>query len=583
MTIKKKLYGAGLIFFIAFISFAAVNTYHLKQIKQDFSKVKDYSIKGKVALLEINRDVNYVSRLTRNIMLGSDYEKDLKKLKERIKSIEDAYTRLENTALHASEAQLIQRAKKSSLDFVYDGLRHVQKLRTVPADERHLSYADYNKTATPLAIKSRETFPKVIELKNNQTDAGLAHVQSSINSQLMLNYFGTPVLLSFISVIFLILARAIGTPVKQLRVMAEAISQGDLDVRINLKSRDEMRALAEAMNEMANALGKKAELAVAISKGDLTRDVEIYSDKDRLGYAYQEMFESLNNSLAMVNSASNQIDMKASEVEQASQALSQGATQSAASLEQISSSLSELSSQTNLNADNAKQVNNLSSEAKKVAQEGNNKMNQMVSAMDEIRESSQRITNIIKVIDEIAFQTNLLALNAAVEAARAGQHGKGFAVVAEEVRNLASRSAKAAAETSELIAGSAEKTRNGADIAEETSKFLQRILQSVSKVSDLAEEIALASSEQAEGISQINQGLGQIDSVVQQNTATAEQSASAAEELSSQASDLNNMLSRFHLKQQGSEVYSKQGRNHTPIRAGFGGKDNQLALDITSA
>lgn len=583
MTIKKKLYGAGLIFFIAFISFAAVNTYHLKQIKQDFSKVKDYSIKGKVALLEINRDVNYVSRLTRNIMLGSDYEKDLIKLKERIKSIEDAYTRLENTALHASEAQLIQRAKKSSLDFVYDGLRHVQKLRTVPADERHLSYTDYNKTATPLAIKSRETFPKVIELKNNQTDAGLAHVQSSINSQLMLNYFGTPVLLSFISVIFLILARAIGTPVKQLRVMAEAISQGDLDVRINLKSRDEMRALAEAMNEMANALGKKAELAVAISKGDLTRDVEIYSDKDRLGYAYQEMFESLNNSLAMVNSASNQIDMKASQVEQASQALSQGATQSAASLEQISSSLSELSSQTNLNADNAKQVNNLSSEAKKVAQEGNNKMNQMVSAMDEIRESSQRITNIIKVIDEIAFQTNLLALNAAVEAARAGQHGKGFAVVAEEVRNLASRSAKAAAETSELIAGSAEKTRNGADIAEETSKFLQRILQSVSKVSDLAEEIALASSEQAEGISQINQGLGQIDSVVQQNTATAEQSASAAEELSSQASDLNNMLSRFHLKQQGSEVYSEQGRNHTPIRAGFGGKDNQLALDITSA
>lgn len=556
MTIKKKLYGAGLIFFIAFISFAGVNTYQLKQIKQEFSEVKDYSVEGKIALLEINRDVNYVSRLTRNIMLGSNYEKDLKKLEARIKSIEDAYERLENTALSASEKQLIQSAKKSSLAFVNDGLRHVRELRSVPSSERHLSYADYGRTATPLAVKSRETFPKVIELKNRQTDDGLAHVQSSINLQLMLNYFGAPALLAFISIIFVLLARAIGSPVKQLTVMAEAISHGDLDVRMNLNSKDEMRNLAEAMNEMAKALGKKAELAVAISKGDLTRDVEIYSDKDRLGYAYQEMFESLNESLSMVSSASHHIDLKASQVEQASQALSQGATQSAASLQQISSSLSELSSQTNHNADNATEVNNLSTEAKSAAEKGNDKMAHMVSAMEEIRESGQRITNIIKVIDEIAFQTNLLALNAAVEAARAGQHGKGFAVVAEEVRNLASRSAKAASETSELIAGSAEKTQNGADIAEETSKSLQEILQSVSKVSDLAEEIALASNEQAEGISQINQGLGQIDSVIQQNTATAEQSASAAEELSSQASDLNNMLSRFRLHQHATKGYS---------------------------
>ncbi len=348
------------------------------------------------------------------------------------------------------------------------------------------------------------------------------------------------------------IANVISRPLQNVVTIIKGIAKGDFSTKLTADSKDETGMIIRAMGTMVANLNSKAELANKIANKDLRDDVELASDRDSLGHSLQAMTDNLNQVINEINVAAEQIASGSGQVADASQALSQGATEQAASLEQITSSMTEMASQTKNNAENAGQANNLAEETREAAQRGHGQMQDMVTAMGEISQSGQSISKIIKTIDEIAFQTNLLALNAAVEAARAGRHGKGFAVVAEEVRNLAARSAKAAKETAELIEGSVEKTNNGSEIANRTADALDEIVTSVGKVTDLVAEIAAASSEQAEGIGQVNIGISQVDQVTQQNTANAEEGASAAEELSSQAEQLKEMMSCFRIKGQAS-------------------------------
>ncbi|MGL4943376.1 MAG: methyl-accepting chemotaxis protein [Thermoguttaceae bacterium] len=334
------------------------------------------------------------------------------------------------------------------------------------------------------------------------------------------------------------------------RLMQDLSGQGEIQVTVPsslLERSDETGKLSQAMNGVIHDYQAVAGLASTLASGDWRTDVHIKSDKDTMNISLKQMIESVRGVLAQVETAVGRVTTGASQMAEASESLSQGATESAASIEEISASMREIGGQTTSNAKNATEANKLAKQTNDSAVSGQNMMRQMVQSMETITQNSQEIQKVVKVIDDISFQTNLLALNAAVEAARAGQHGKGFAVVAEEVRNLASRSAKAASETTQMIENNSKQIHEGAGIASRTADMLNGIVFEATKVANLIGEIAVASNEQAQGVSQVAQGLNQIDAVTQQNTASAEETASVSNEMSAQVTQLQKLISQFKI------------------------------------
>ena len=294
-------------------------------------------------------------------------------------------------------------------------------------------------------------------------------------------------------------------------------------------------------------LSDAVDLAEKVAHGHLNNHIEVRS-QDEVGHLLQslkEMQSNLSKLVSEVRRGSDGVATASAEIAQGNHDLSARTEQQASALEETAASMEELGSTVKQNADNARQANQLAQNASTVAIKGGEVVGEVVETMKGINESSRKISDIISVIDGIAFQTNILALNAAVEAARAGEQGRGFAVVASEVRSLAGRSADAAKEIKSLIGTSVERVEQGTALVDQAGITMKEVVDSIRRVTDIVGEISAASAEQSNGVSQVGEAVSHMDQATQQNAALVEQMAASASSLKSQAHDLVQVVSAF--------------------------------------
>lgn len=493
-------------------------------------------------------DVSF-QRLRINLLKILTDSNNTETYKEKIQTLSDTmnsmFTSYEETISQAEDRKLYEQLGKDKEGFD-NALKEVMSaVEASQMDEaKSIILGDAQTTADTLQTSFDNLFQYNSDAAADKSKSNDQLASSSIITMIIIIITGV-----FLAIVLgLIISRMISKPINIMVTAADKLALGDVNANVEVYSKDETGSLADSFRRMITNIRSQAITAEKIAGGDLTVDVSINSDNDLLGKKLHEMVEKNNEVLSSIAVASDLVAAGAKQMSDASIALSQGATEQASSVEELTSSLEEISVQTKINAENANKANELAEIAKNNAMDGNSQMKEMQKAMEEINISSENISKIIKVIDEIAFQTNILALNAAVEAARAGQHGKGFAVVAEEVRNLAARSANAAKETTDMIEGSIRKVEVGTKFANETAQALNRIVEDVSKATSLVSDIAIASNEQAAAIEQVNQGIMQVSQVIQTNSATSEESAAASEELAGQAEVLKESVSKFSLK-----------------------------------
>jgi methyl-accepting chemotaxis protein len=367
-------------------------------------------------------------------------------------------------------------------------------------------------------------------------------------------------LLAVMCIVLVFLVRRISgklaTPVVGAAARLMELSSGNLTPfqaqPVNTKEINDLQAAAQStVNELNAYITNIDETLSRIASSDIGFEVtqDYVGDFAAIKVAMNRIIDALNGSLKSIGTVSGEVYNISQQVSSSAQALAQGATEQASSVEELLATINGISSQVNDTAEHATEANSEADDVRTQITQSNEQMQNLISAMGEISNTTSQVEKIVKLIEDIAFQTNILALNAAVEAARAGAAGKGFAVVADEVKNLATKSAAAAEDTTNLIRNTITAVENGMTISTETADLLAGVVGKVDGMANIIDNISTSAESESASISQVVQGLDQVSTVVQANSATAEESAAVSHELATAAQKLQDMVGAFRLKQ----------------------------------
>ncbi len=447
----------------------------------------------------------------------------------------------------------------------------------IPLEEQAMEFAAKGSTSQAIYLVYGDSYADTINqirtIQQNFLTALNDRTQGEVNRMerytSVTRIFNLIFLISLVAIQFiqnLLIRRKVIKPVLKIRDEMVNISNGNISSDFLLEGdTSEIGMLIDAIHntksELQKYVGNISEVLSKMADGNMNLfvDLDYIGDFRPIKHSLEIILDSMNRTLANIEDASKSVAGHSDQVAAGAQALAQGATEQASTVEELSATISDLTDRMGHIAESADKAKMITVEAEDTLKTGNQKMEEMKLAMNDISSSSQEIGKIIKTIEDIAFQTNILALNAAVEAARAGTAGKGFAVVADEVRNLANKSQEASRQTTTLISNSAQAVDRGVKLTEETANALKEAVHSTLESSSYVEAIATDSEQQAYALGQVNVGVNQISSVVQTNSATSEESAAASQELNNQAGNLQRLVNTFTLRERGGFGFNRPG------------------------
>ncbi len=553
-------------------------------LNRSFSQMRDVDVVGKMTSLEIAKDINYVSRLTRDAMLGGDLEKDIKQQSDIAKRNENRFQQLAAMPFSSQEKKIIADAQKAAISFIANGRDVLLPLKEVPVEDRHKSYGDYARVATPYAMAYREQGGQFDKAMNARFDAAMQHMQGQIEQSRtnMWIVLGLS-MLAIYGVGFLSTSRDLNV-MRQCVAFARQLGSDDLDARLDTSKKSSLTPLVLALNATAdNLAGFRAETSRATAEAQKERDEAQVFMKQA-----QEAKENAEKAKAEgMLYAANQLEAVVKALNFASENLSDlihsannGSTQqadrvreTASAMEQMNASMLEVAQSSSHAADTADQTRNKAQEGSSSVTELLNNIRQVQQQAGEMKDGmaglgvqAEAIGKVLNVIADIADQTNLLALNAAIEAARAGDAGRGFAVVADEVRKLAEKTMTATREVGEAIGGiqsgttqtidvvtrTVSRIQGAGELADQSGAALAEIVSMVDMTTDQVRAIAAASEEQSAASGEINRSLDEVDRISGENAEYMQRSSEAILELSRQANVLQGLISE--MKQGGGAV-----------------------------